>query len=192
MLLQNPKQRFEEFYKIYEESFPEIERRTKQGQKAVMSTPYYKVRVKEEDGVILAFVGYWDLPDCQFIEHLATTEACRGKGYGKKLVEECIQETDKPIFLEIEPVRKELSMTGRRAEFYQRLGFYSNSFPYWQLPLKEGDEPTVLWVMSYGAPITETAFEPFKKEIYQLVYKAELRSEGGKTGVVYGNVWMAL
>ena len=131
-------------YQIYEESFPAIERRTKEGQKRVLENPYYRVRVMEEDGVILAFLGYWDLPSCVFVEHLATTEACRGKGYGKILVEECIADTDKPIFLEIEPVTKEDPMTGRRAGFYERLGFYVNQFPYQQMPLKEGDAPIPL------------------------------------------------
>ena len=170
MLLKHGTERFEEIYQIYEESFPAIERRTKEGQKRVLENPYYRVRVMEEDGVILAFLGYWDLPSCVFVEHLATTEACRGKGYGKILVEECIADTDKPIFLEIEPVTKEDPMTGRRAVFYERLGFYVNQFPYQQMPLKEGDAPIPLWVMSYGGVISEEAFDPCKKEIYEQVY----------------------
>lgn len=170
MLLEHGTGRFEEIYKIYEESFPAIERRTKEGQRKVLENPYYRVRVMEEDGVILAFLGYWDLPSCVFVEHLATTEACRGKGYGKILVEECIADTDKPIFLEIEPITDKDPMTGRRAGFYERLGFYVNQFPYEQMPLKEGDAPIPLWVMSHGAAISEEAFYPCKKEIYEQVY----------------------
>lgn len=170
MMLEHGTARFEEIYHIYEESFPAIERRTREGQRTVFESPYYRVRVMEEDGVILAFLGYWDLPSCVFVEHLATTEASRGKGYGKVLVEECIAATDKPVFLEIEPITEADPMTGRRAGFYERLGFYVNQFPYEQMPLKEGDAPIALWVMSYGDVISREDFYPFKKEIYHHVY----------------------
>lgn len=173
MLLKNHVERFDEIYRIYEESFPPIERRTKEGQRAVMEHPYYRVRVMEEEGKILAFVGYWELPSCLFLEHLATTEACRGKGYGKILVEECVEETTNPVFLEIEPVTEADPMTARRAGFYQRIGFYINRFPYEQMPLKQGDAPIPLWVMSYGGVIGEKEFQPFKKEIYRYVYQVE-------------------
>lgn len=171
MLLEHAEERFEEIYCIYEESFPSIERRTKEGQRAVLDNPYYKVLVMEEDGKILAFLGYWDLPGCVFGEHLATTEACRGKGYGKDLVLECIRNTEKPMFLEIEPITEEDPMTGRRAGFYKRLGFCINEFPYEQMPLKPEDRPIPLWVMSYGDTIEEETFSPYKKEIYENVYQ---------------------
>lgn len=163
--------RFDEIWDIYEEAFPEIERRTREGQRKAMENPYYRLLVKEEAGQILAFLGYWDLPGCCFIEHLATTAACRGKGYGRELVEECISYTEKPIFLEIEPVTNEDPMTRRRAVFYERLGFCCNRFPYEQMPLKEGDRPCPLWVMSYREPVDEKEFKPYKTEIYREVYQ---------------------
>lgn len=170
MLLKNPQTRFEEIYQIYKESFPDIERRTKDDQKRVFGNPCYGVRVIEEEGKILAFLGYWDLPSCVYMEHLATTEACRGKGYGKQLVTEILEETKKPVFLEIEPITEKDPMTKSRAKFYERLGFHLNFFPYKQLPLKPKDNPTPLWIMSNGKPVTEEEFQPYKKEIYEFVY----------------------
>lgn len=170
MLLKTPQTRFEEIYSIYEESFPESERRTRDGQKRVLESPRYRLRAMEEDGEILAFLGYWNLDSCVFLEHLATTERCRGKGYGKQLVEEVIREAKLPLFLEIEPVTEKDPMTRRREEFYKRLGFHSNSFPYFQLPLKPADAPVRLWVMSHGNTVTEEEFEIYKKEIYETVY----------------------
>lgn len=170
MLLQNPISRFEEFYIIYEEAFPEVERRTKAGQKNVLKNPDYRLLVVEEEGKILAFLGYWELPDCIFMEHLATSEQSRGKGHGKMLVEEVVKEAQKPIFLEIEPITEQNPMTGRRAGFYERLGFHRNSFFYQQMPLKPEDAPLQLLIMSYGNAIGESAFAPFKKEIYERVY----------------------
>jgi len=173
MLLKNPQTRFEEIYPIYKESFPNIERRTKDDQKRVFGNPCYKVRVIEEEGKIVAFLGYWDLTSCVFMEHLATTEVCRGKGYGKKLVQEAMEETEKPVFLEIEPITEKYPITRSRAVFYERLGFHSNSFYYEQLPLKPLDKPIQLWVMSHGKPVTEEEFLPYKKEIYEIVYGVE-------------------
>ncbi|MDR1548961.1 MAG: GNAT family N-acetyltransferase [Hungatella sp.] len=170
MLLKNPQTRFEEIYRIYKESFPDIERRTKDGQKRVFGNPSYKVRVIEEDEKIVAFLGYWDLPACVFMEHLATTEVCRGKGYGKQLVEEIVEESEKPVFLEIEPITEKNPMTRSRERFYERLGFHSNSFYYEQMPLKTGDKAIPLLIMSYGKLMAEDEFEPYKKEIYELVY----------------------
>ena len=170
MLLKEPQSRFEEYYRIYEESFPSRERRTREQQRDILSHPCHRVRIREEDGSMLAFVSYWELPGCLFLEHLATTEQCRGKGYGKQLVEECLAETDKPVFLEIEPVTEDDPMTGRRAGFYERLGFFVNTFPYMQLPLKEEDHPIPLWVMSYGKPVTKEEFEPYKNEIHEIAY----------------------
>lgn len=172
MLLREPQSRYGEYYRIYKESFPSSERRTREGQEKVLQNPSHRVRIKEDAGEMVAFVSYWELPSCLFLEHLATTEACRGKGYGRQLVEECLRETDKPVFLEIEPIRAEDPMTERRAAFYERIGFHINRFPYMQLPLKEGDQPIPLWVMSYRRTVTPKEFEPYKKEIYEIAYGA--------------------
>lgn len=71
MLLKEPQSRFEEYYRIYEESFPSKERRTREQQRDILSHPCHRVRIKEEDGSMLAFVSYWELPGCLFLEHLA-------------------------------------------------------------------------------------------------------------------------
>ncbi len=173
MLIEHPKSRFEEIYKVYVEAFPAIERRTREGQEKVFEHPAYQVRIIEEQGEVLAFLGYWELPGCVFLEHLATLEKSRGKGFGKQLVEEVLKETLKPVFLEIEPVTKDDPMTERRAGFYQRLGFYLNPFDYQQMPLKPEDAPFRLMIMSYGRPFTNEEFFPYKKEIYEIVYKVE-------------------
>lgn len=185
MLLPNPSNYFDSIYAIYEEAFPAIERRTREGQRAVLEKPQYRIRVIKEAGKeetdhqklenrICAFLGYWELDSCIFLEHLATLKQCRGKGYGRILIEECIQEgreKGKPLFLEIEPVTEAHPMTGRRENFYHRCGFHTNHFYYEQMPLKPGDLPIPLWIMSWPDPVTKEGFWPCKKEIYQEVYR---------------------
>ncbi|MDO5417976.1 MAG: GNAT family N-acetyltransferase [Lachnospiraceae bacterium] len=169
---------FDEIYPIYEEAFQAIERRSREGQRETFAHPRYRIRVirDEETGAVISFLGYWELDSCLFLEHLATTEASRGKGHGRRLLEECKaegREKGKPLFLEIEPVTEEDPMTGRREGFYKRCGFCTNSFYYEQMPLKEGDRPIPLWVMSCPEPVSEEDFLPYKKEIYQVVYKVK-------------------
>lgn len=174
MLIEKQENHFEEIYTIYQASFPDQERRTKERQRDTFFNTRYHIRAVKEGGKIRAFLGYWDLPGCVFFEHLATAEVSRGKGYGKLLVEEAVKEAGKPIFLEIEPVTKDNPITGRRAAFYERQGFYINRFFYQQMPLKPGDNPMQLWVTSYGKPVSEEEFYPYKKEIYQMVYGVKL------------------
>ena len=86
------------------------------------------------------------------------------------MVEECLAGNDQPGVLEIEPVAEKGPDTGRRGWFYGPLGFFINTFPYMQLPLKEEDHPIPLWVMSYGKPVTKEEFEPYKNEIHEIAY----------------------
>ena len=48
MLLKEPQSRFEEYYRIYEESFPSKERRTREQQRDILSHPCHRVRIKEK------------------------------------------------------------------------------------------------------------------------------------------------
>lgn len=164
-----------EIYQIYQEAFPKIEQRTKEDQEKVFHHPLYRLRTVQEGAEsIQAFLGYWELNSCLFLEHLAVKKEYRGNGLGGRLLKECIQEgkeAGKPIFLEIEPVTRENPITERREMFYRRYGFSANSFFYQQMPLKPGDMPIPLWIMSWPTPISEKDFLPYKKEIYKKVYQ---------------------
>lgn len=178
MLLKNPEQNFEEIYAIYEASFPEVERRTKEGQRAAMNHPRMKVRAARKDGRIAAFLTGWELENCIYLEHLATDPACRGGGLGKGLILESIQEAKEkqlPLILEIEPVTEEKPDTVRRAAFYERLGFVINRFPYEQPPLREGASGCPLWIVTYGKPMGEEEFLPYKRQIFHYVYGCSLQ-----------------
>lgn len=176
MKLERPAERFDEIYEIYEAAFPDDERRTYDRQKEILQEGRCSFRVIERDGKILAFLEYWNLNSCYFIEYVATVPGMRNKGYGKRLIEECLEEAreeGKPVFLEIEPVTEKDPMTGRRSRFYKRIGFCQNAFPYQQPPLKEGDNFKDLLIMSYGIQLEEKQFRGYKQEIYSKVYGVE-------------------
>ena len=162
--------RYEELFKIMQEAFPEIEYRTKEHQEKLLSHHCYNVKTVTKGEELIGFAAFWELGSCRFIEHVATIPELRGSGIGKYLINLLISTTEKPIFLEVEPPEDE--MTARRIEFYKRLGFHLNEFPYLQLPLRVGDEAQTLMVMSYPKPISADRFIPYKKEIYFEVYNS--------------------
>ena len=166
---------FNQVYEIYQEAFPDVERRPREEQMRVFADPRYHLRIWEEEKV-MAFLGYWEFNSFLFLEHLAVRRDCRGNGCGRKLMEECIQEgkqKGKALILEIEPASEEAPVTVRREKFYHRLGFFTNYFPYEQQPYREGDQPISLWILSHPYPISEADFLPWKQEIYRTVYQME-------------------
>ena len=82
----------------------------------------YKLDVKtDETGKTISFIASWEFPKFLFIEHLAVDPCCRGKGMGSKIMKEFINNSKKPIILEIEIPKDEISI--KRKKFYEKLGF---------------------------------------------------------------------
>lgn len=160
---------FKEIYDLLEEAFPPSEIRTSEGQLALLSNPLYQLHtVKEADGKLLGILAGWKLSGFRFIEHLAVAARARGKGTGKSMVEDYIHMAGTPVILEVEPPDQPLA--ARRIEFYKRLGFHLNTFPYYQPPLRKGQPLLPLQVMSYPFALTEEQFGSYKEELYREVY----------------------
>lgn len=150
-------------------SFPENEYRTYANQKTLLKNPKYHIITKEnEQQKTVAFLAFWTFDEFNFMEHLAVSPTCRGKGTGTKLVSEFISDNFKPIILEIEPPLDNISI--KRMEFYKRLGFKLNEYQYFQMPLRKNDSPSELKIMSYPDKLKEEEFENAKNTIYHEVY----------------------
>jgi len=158
---------------LMEEAFPPVERRTKEGQREIFAREQVRMRVLTEGGRVTGFLTWWELDSCRFLEHLAVEKALRGGGRGQMLLRLAAEGTEKPVVLEIEPP-EESEQALRRLHFYRKNGFLINDFPYLQQPLKKGDQPIPLRIMSYQKGLTEQAFAPLKKEIYREVYGVEI------------------
>ncbi len=160
---------FEEVFKLMEKSFPKNEYRAKENQKKLLKNPMYKLDVKtDESGKTIAFIASWDFPKFLFIEHLAVDPSCRGKGMGSKIMKDFINNSKKPIVLEIEIPNDEISI--KRKNFYEKLGFKLNNHEYYQLPLRKGDKPMKLNLMSYPNEIPDETFEIIENIIQSYVY----------------------
>ena len=157
---------------LMEEAFPSVERRTLQGEADILRRDDVCMRVITEGGQVTAFMIWWELPTCIFGEHLAVLKGLRGNARGTTLLtllKEISEREQKPFVLEVEPPQQS-EQALRRLRFYRRNGFVFNDFPYKQQPLKTGDEPADLCIMSYRKGFTAQQFLPLKQDIYRTVY----------------------
>ena len=163
--------KFDDIFSLMKISFPENEYRTYEDQKMLLEKEEYKLIIKEnEKGETVAFIALWSAPEFDFIEHFAVSPECRGGGVGSKMMKNLMQNTNKPIILEIEVPCDEMSI--KRLRFYERLGFKLNKQEYYQLPLRENAKPLKLNLMSYPEKLNDEQFESIKQYLHSDVYES--------------------
>ncbi len=163
-------------WELMEEAFPPSELRVYEDQCRIMERPEIGARTLTEGGCLTGFILWWDLPSCRFIEYLAVAEGLRGAGRGKRLLSLALEGAAGPVVLEIEPP-EDSKQALERLHFYRKNGFLINDFPYLQQPLKKGDEPIPLRIMSCRKGMTEQEFAPLKEEIYRAVYGVTAKAD---------------
>lgn len=161
---------FDEVFSVMEESFPIDEYRPYGEQERLLSDPKYSIYVlpASGDARIKAFLAVWQLEGFLFLEHFAVRPEFRDGGIGSRALQELMGLVPCRICLEAEP--PDTGLAGRRIGFYERNGFYLNSYPYIQPPISQGKKPLPLMIMSSGGHIAKDAFEGIRAQIYQHVY----------------------
>ncbi len=158
----------QQLWELYERAFPPDERRSWVDQKKLLKKKEYRVKPYFENDFLIGFICLWELKQCLFVEHLAISEAQRGKGYGNKIVEETIKDYGGSVILEVEYPNDEIAE--KRIRFYERLGFVCNDLNYIQPSIGKGKEPIPLILMSYPSVIPAPDAESIINEIYSTVY----------------------
>lgn len=153
---------FLSFWEIYESSFPLCERRSQEDQIRIFALNYYRLEAWVENNNLLGFIGWWDLKDTRYVEHYAIHPDCRSEGYGSKFLKEWMEDSDKLVLLEIEPVKDE--MTQRRQNFYHRLGFIDSEIPHCHPPYHKGMKPVNLWLLTYPNGLTPEICQKFREK----------------------------
>lgn len=147
-------------WKIYEMSFPAGERRTLEGQRAIIEQPNYFLELwRNGDGVIAGFTACWLYEQFRFLEHFSVDPERRNGGYGKKILTEWMQRPGPVILLEIDPPTDEISK--RRYGFYQRFGFLDNPFDHSHPSYQDGTGIVPLQLMSYPETISNELYQEF-------------------------------
>lgn len=167
-----PLTEFDAFYQLLEQSFPEDEYRTYEEQKALLKDPRYLAFVLYGEGNALkALLTVWQLEAFAFIEHFAVHPNARNGGLGAGLLREVSGSLKKPICLEVE--RPDTELARRRIHFYERNHFFLNLYPYEQPPISKGKRAIPLYLMTYGAAVTEEEFLQIRKVLYREIYHCE-------------------
>lgn len=158
---------------VYKFSFPEIERRSIDKMLYILEhEDRFNVLLLTKDDQHVGFLTYWFFDDFIFAEHFAIDSTIRGKGYGRETIQNFIKSIDKPIVLEVEEPKDEMSI--KRISFYESCGFKLwDNISYAQPPYEEGNPHLPLKLMTYrdiNLEDNETRNE-IVDEIYNHVYQ---------------------
>lgn len=149
-------------HELYEESFPEKERRSRAAQEAAAMDDAARCRIITDDGSLAAIVYFWLSPEMLYLEFLAVAPSMRGQSIGAELLRTLRAEyPDRRIVLEIEPPIDGLAL--RRLGFYRRNGYVANGYDYVHPSYRLGEAacPHPLVVMSHGTPLSREEYDAF-------------------------------
>ncbi len=152
---------------LYEESFPESERR-KIGQLKRMienHTPMYFNAI-ECEGELSGMFVYWDMGDFYYLEHLAVFPEMRNKKIGQQVLDYVAGHLKGLRLLEVEPTEDE--MTTRRVNYYRRNGYKVLDKTYVQPSYYAMENACPLWIMgNEDSPRLSEQVERIKEEVYR-------------------------
>jgi ribosomal protein S18 acetylase RimI-like enzyme len=162
-------------YRVYEQSFPPAERRSKEQLLEEMRNPRADVSLIIADGIYdnsndsrAGMFIQWDLDDFIYIGHFAVASELRGQKIGEMFLRQFVSGLNKPAVLEVEKPLDEISV--RRIAFYERLGFHLFQCDYIQ-PSYSPDKPTVpLFLMETVNGFLSEHYEVVRDKIYKYVY----------------------
>jgi len=166
IFIENKKNKyFEKAWKLYLDSFPEIERRTLEEQEEILTDKNFKMTCYVEDDVLISIVFYWKISSYTFLEHFAVNSELRGQSLGSKILQKFINDK-KNIVLEIEPIVDEI--TQKRLKFYKKFGFVVNTHEHLQIPFREGAKELKLLLMSQEKTLSQQEY----KVLYESMKKS--------------------
>ena len=143
---------------LYGISFPVHEQRLDASQRRILGDEAYHFDLLWAEGAFAVLILYWEQPDYFYVEHFCVLPQLRGMGFGSRALE-LLQAKGKPVILEIDPPRDEVSR--RRKGFYERCGFAENPFAHLHPPYRRGAAGHDLVVMSSPAPLTAEEYGRF-------------------------------
>lgn len=145
---------YPQLLKIYNEAFPEDERRAYEDEKDLERfigehhVKFHGFSVKDGD-LYLGFLTYWTFKDYVYVEHFALAPQYRGKNIGRKMLHHLFEEVSQNVLIEVEHPDTEEAQ--RRIKFYEQNGFrLRGEFEYIQPPYSEGKQAVPMQLMTHG------------------------------------------
>ncbi len=153
---------FLHFWHLYEQSFPEIERKNHHGMTCALAKKQFHNELFYLASEPSALLAYWQYDRFCYLEYIAVNPMMKGRGIGTQIMQELISRTLHPIILEIEHVVDDT--TRRRKSFYERLGFIANpQHQHQQPPYQKGFEPLPMLLMTHPQTISKEAYKYFNQ-----------------------------
>ena len=163
----------ERVWQLYENSFPDYERRSNKAQQQAFSdNSSHSMVITDNDSNLQAIVFYWTYDNVVYVEFLAVNPEMRGRSIGSTVMRQLLSlYPNKLTVLEIEPPEDEMSI--RRLRFYEKLGFVLNPQPYIHPSYYTGKAPHPhhLSIMSYGRPLDDKEFNTFTTFVKNTILK---------------------
>lgn len=159
---------FQEAWDLYQNSFPEEEKRSINQQIKAFCKKSYHFEIALKDNQLIGFILWWDFSILKFIDHFAVSPHLRNKGAGKKILDDFIKNDDKKILLEVEHPHS--SIQKRRIDFYHRSNFKLNPHFYQMPPLIPNGAPVDLLLMSYPMTLSTYEFNFFKDKCLPIIF----------------------
>jgi possible acetyltransferase protein len=163
--------RLERLIPLYEEAFPECERRDiRQLKRLILEKPEMHFNAIECGDVLAGLFIYWDLRDFYYLEHLAVFSQMRNLKVGQQVLDYIAEHLNGLRLLEVEPTNDE--MTTRRVNYYRRNGYEVLDKTFIQPSYRDDSEAGNLWVM--GNHPTDRLQE-FIERIKNMIYRDHYR-----------------
>ena len=144
-----------ELYKI---SFPYHEQRTAASQTQIMENREYQFNLIYDEGDFVGILLCWETGSFIYIEHFCIDPDKRNRQYGQRALA-LLGQRGKTVILEIDPPVDDVSI--HRKGFYERAGFWVNSFNHVHPPYHEAHQGHRLVVMSCPEPLAEPEYDIF-------------------------------
>jgi GNAT superfamily N-acetyltransferase len=155
-------------WKLYEESFPEAERRKMDDHLRACGDDRFFPLSAWEGGALIGLMFFWEWNSYRYLEHLAISPRLQGQGYGSEILR-YLRDSEHTIILEIDPLVNELSV--RRLQFYERAGFTLTPYRFVHLPYRLEVAPQELLILSYPDMITKEQHNDFLRFVNEEVIR---------------------
>lgn len=154
------------FKSLLHAAFPADERRPDGDIDRLFDTePRFRAYIALADDTAVGVISVWTLGQVAYIEHLATLDVFRGRGYGAEIVRLVTAEHPYAI-LEVEP--DDNTLAHRRIEFYRRSGFTLQDCHYVQPSYGEGLKSLPMRIMTYGTFTDDTLRQTLDRMLHHV------------------------